>query len=258
MGTVVGIETSNRLLWSLLPPTRASVKACGVSVELERGAVLFSANQTIDSVWFIDHGVVSASHHLCDGAELEVALIGTEGMVGAVLALGTSVTPVVWRVCVAGTAIRVARADFLHLLAEHSDLRAVVLGFASVFIRQVSQAAACAAKHTISQRLARWILTCHAKAGQRDLEITHQSLACALGVRRAGVTEALHTLEGAQAIRSVRGRIILKDVDTLRSLSCGCATEFSMEAGSSPRPRVKDSILAPIGGVLQCVDLARR
>ncbi len=223
--------------------------------------MLYRTSQAIHHVWFIDGGVVSASHLLRDGAELEVALVGSEGMVGALLALESPVTPFTWRVCVAGAAIEVTRSDFLKLIEEHPDLRAAVLAFANAFIRQISQAGACAARHTISQRLAHWILACHTKAGRHDLEITHHSLARALGVRRAGVTAALHILEGAHAIRSVRGRIILKDVDALRSLSCGCPTEFP-ESGGPPRPRVEawklDHPLAtPTAGVLRGADLAR-
>jgi CRP-like cAMP-binding protein len=263
MDAAAGIWTQNRLLGSLRPSTRASVDACGASAALERGMVLCRANQTIDHVWFIDRGVVSASHRLPDGAEFEVALIGAEGMVGALLALESSATPIVWRVCVAGTATKVARADFLSLLEEHPDFRAAVLAFAAALVRQISQAAACAAKHTISQRLARWILTCQAKAGQQDLEITHQSLARALGVRRAGVTAALHVLEGARAIRSVRGRVILKDAELLRTLACGCPTQFSAAPAGGPREHVGTwklyhPLATPIAGALRGDDLAGR
>lgn len=43
-----------------------------------------------------------------------------------------------------------------------------------------------------------------------------------LGVRRAGVTVALHTLEGMGAIRATRGRLMIVDRERLEELPGDC------------------------------------
>jgi CRP-like cAMP-binding protein len=46
----------------------------------------------------------------------------------------------------------------------------------------------------IDQRLARWLLMPHDRSPGDSLQLTHDFLALMLGVRRAGVTNALHQL----------------------------------------------------------------
>ena len=47
------------------------------------------------------------------------------------------------------------------------------------------------------------------------LHLTHEYMSAMLGVRRSGVTGALHVLEGERLIRSVRGKVIVVDRDGL-------------------------------------------
>ena len=49
------------------------------------------------------------------------------------------------------------------------------------------------------------------RLGHRKVPMTHEFLSVMLGVRRAGVTEALHALEGKRAIRAMRGEIAILD-----------------------------------------------
>jgi hypothetical protein len=49
--------------------------------------------------------------------------------------------------------------------------------------------------------------------------MTHEEFRLMLGVRRSSVTDALHKLEEIQAIRSTRGRLIVRDRDALLRLA---------------------------------------
>jgi CRP-like cAMP-binding protein len=49
--------------------------------------------------------------------------------------------------------------------------------------------------HNIEQRLARWLLMCHDRVDGDDLFTTHEFLSLMPGVRLAGVTETLMSLE---------------------------------------------------------------
>jgi len=54
-----------------------------------------------------------------------------------------------------------------------------------------------------------------------DLVTTHEFLALLLGVRRQGVTVALHELEGRGLIRSTRSHVRILDRDGLRVVANG-------------------------------------
>jgi hypothetical protein len=84
---------------------------------------------------------------------------------------------------------------------------------------QLAQTALAAAKYSMHQRLARWLLMCHDGA---ELPLTHDFLALMLGVRRAGVTGQLHILEGMHAIRSTRGVVRILDRGKLIDIAGGC------------------------------------
>ena len=59
------------------------------------------------------------------------------------------------------------------------------------FLFQVSQSAACNGLHPLLQRCCRWLLMTHDRVDGDELPLTHEFLSYMLGVRRAGVTEAL-------------------------------------------------------------------
>jgi CRP-like cAMP-binding protein len=61
------------------------------------------------------------------------------------------------------------------------------------------------------QRLARWLLMCHDRLDGNDLPLTHEFLSLMLGVRRSGVTDELHILEGINAIKATRGNVHILD-----------------------------------------------
>jgi hypothetical protein len=60
--------------------------------------------------------------------------------------------------------------------------------------------------------------------------MTHEELSLMLGVRRASVTDALHVLEGEQAIRNLRRRVIVRDRAKL--------VEMAGESYGFPRPNI--------------------
>jgi len=54
------------------------------------------------------------------------------------------------------------------------------------------------------------------------MPLTHEFLALMLGVRRSGVTDHLHILEGALAIKATRGTIHIRDRAKLLEMAGGC------------------------------------
>ena len=74
---------------------------------------------------------------------------------------------------------------------------------------QPAQTAIANARARIDERLARWILMADDRIRNKTLPLTHEFLALMLAVRRAGVTEALHSLARQKLIAAGRGRIVV-------------------------------------------------
>ena len=68
----------------------------------------------------------------------------------------------------------------------------------------------------------RWLLAVYDRVGDRELVLSHDTLADVLGVRRASVTVVLGRLRRERAIGYRRGRLTVLDRATLARHACGC------------------------------------
>jgi CRP-like cAMP-binding protein len=98
----------------------------------------------------------------------------------------------------------------------------MILRYTQAFLTQVAQTAACNGAHLVDQRCARWLLMTHDRVDGDEFPLTHEFLAFMLGVRRAGVTVAMRSLQDAKLIRYTRGRIGIVDRTGLEAASCEC------------------------------------
>jgi CRP-like cAMP-binding protein len=85
------------------------------------------------------------------------------------------------------------------------------LHFAQAFMIQTAHTALANGRANIEERLARWLLMAHDRVDGDDLPLIHEFLALMLGVRRSGVTVALHELEREGLTKSYRGHIRVLD-----------------------------------------------
>jgi CRP-like cAMP-binding protein len=97
--------------------------------------------------------------------------------------------------------------------------------FASSFVHccevQLGHSALANGRYNMHERLARWLLVCHDRLDGEDLALTHEFLSVMLGVRRSGVTEQLHILEGLHAIKATRANIRIIDREKLEEVAGG-------------------------------------
>ena len=122
----------------------------------------------------------------------------------------------------AGSALRMESKLLLEEVGRNSALFALLLRYIQAFHTQVAQTAACNGRHTLPERLARWLLMAHDRAEDDDLPLRHEFLSMMLGVRRAGVTVAAGALRAAGLIGSSNGKITVLDRRGLEAASCGC------------------------------------
>ena len=154
---------------------------------------------------------------------VEVGTIGNESAVGLVLSLGASTSHSQTLAQIPGDAYRMPAADFRSALETLPKFRAIIAGCLYAFVTQVSQTAACNRLHGIEQRCARWLLLTHDRVGGAStFPLTHEFLSFMLGVRRAGVTEALGALARSALITSRQGSVTIIDRAGLEAASCEC------------------------------------
>jgi hypothetical protein len=116
---------------------------------------------------------------------------------------------------------RVAADRLREAMRAEPGLRDRLLLYAQAMSVQAAQTAVANGQNTIGERLARWLLMCDDRVDGSVIDLTHEFLAIMLGVRRAGVTVAMHVLEGQQLIRAKRARIEVLDREGLERAANG-------------------------------------
>ncbi len=219
--TVSQGKTANSLLQGMRHADYALLEPHLVRMALPRGLQLHAAGSRIDKVYFPEDGIVSIVAVTLDDKQTEVGIFGREGMSETATVLGTDHSPHEAFVQSAGvSALRLSVKALTAAFGESETLRNHLLRYVQTMVIQLSSSIA-AAGQTIPQRLARWLLMCHDRVDGDDLGLTHDFIGMMLGVRRAGVTVALHKLEAAALIRTSRGNVAVRDRDGLETLAAG-------------------------------------
>ena len=193
-------------------------------VRLVNGMMLYLAGDRIEHVFFVEQGFISMVA-IADGVEsrVEVGLIGRESLVGALALLAPGATSYVQAmVQMPGAAYRIPIAGLLANLEQAPTLRRLILQAFEESLAQLAQTAACNSRHTVPQRLARWLLMAHDRVDGDELPLTQEFLAIMLAVRRPGVTIAIGELQTAGLVRHSRGRIVICDRPGLEGAACVC------------------------------------
>jgi CRP-like cAMP-binding protein len=194
---------------------------------------LHESGQPISHVYFPSSCVLSLLS--CPDSRqqgVEVGVVGREGMTGLAVFLGVDATLARCVVQVPGEALRMAADHFRAHVGRGRALHRLLLRYTHAFLTQVMQSVICNTTHPVVQRLARWVLTVHARAGANQFPLTHELLAAQLGVRRATVSDAARQLQDRGLIRYGRGELVLLDRRGLESAACGCHRVVQAELDS--------------------------
>ena len=188
----------------------------------EQGQVVHEAGEPSESIWFPTQGAISLLTIVSDRRAVETAVIGAEGLVGATCGPlnGGFMTRAVaqtdgWASCIDAEV-------FSEALHDSPTLREAIARHTEMLFAQVQQIAACNAQHRLEERLARWLLMLQDRVESPCLQLTQQSVADMLGVRRATVSEVSAALEDRGLIRRTRGAIEIVDREGLEHAACDC------------------------------------
>src|ERR1700726_2563111 len=183
---------------------------------------LHEPTQSIEFVYFPNRGMVSQVVVTKDGRTVEVGVVGSEGYVGAGLAVGLSRSSVREIVQIAGDGFRMIGSALERILQSAPQLQMILSRHSGLQGMQVAQTAACNRLHDIQQRLSRWLLMTQDRVNLGILPITHDFIAMMMGTDRSTVSVAAGILQEKGIIEYVRGAVRVVNRRKLQTSACEC------------------------------------
>jgi CRP-like cAMP-binding protein len=192
------------------------------AVTLALGQVIYESGEQLEYVYFPTTAIISLLYIMENGATAEIAMAGSDGLVGIALFMGGSTTPSRAVVQSAGNAFRL-RSKALHsTFGLGGVFQNLLLRYTQALMTQISQTAVCNRLHSVEQQLCRWLLINYDLLQSNKLIMTHELIANMLGVRREGVSIAAGHLQKKGLIKYVRGTITMLDHKALEIAACEC------------------------------------
>lgn len=211
----------NRLLESMSDKDYGLLRPNLEPVELPLRQRLETANRPIKNVYFVEQGFASVVANSFGDRNIEVGLIGQEGMTGLAIVMGSDRSPNETMVQGKGKAMRIAADALRQALAQSPAMHALLLRYAHVFGVQASHTALANARAKLEERLARWLCMAHDRIEGDEVALPHDFLAMMLGVRREAVTIAVQALAKHGCVVAERRSITIIDRNGLEEAAHG-------------------------------------
>ena len=215
-------QVRNRILAALPPKDLKRISAKLESIPLTYKDTLFRSGDPIKHAYFPEEGVISLLSAVGGKTNLEVGIVGSEGVMGLPLYLGARVSRNTAVVQGPGSALRMSGDDFLDECDGIGQLPFQLRRFTNAFLIQVSQSAVCFRFHAAEKRLARWLLMMADRVESLEFPVTQQFLSHMLGVRREAVNKCAGELQKRGLIAYSRGHLRIAARSRLVRLACEC------------------------------------
>lgn len=172
--------------------------------------------------YFLEEGLAYSVLTLANGDTIEVGVVGIDGVIGLPKLLGAETMPGQTLVQVETSGHRIDAPRLKDEFDRGGQLRIQLQRYILALLIQSSQGAACNRLHSIHERLARWILTCHDRVQSDRMPLTHEFLGQMLGATRTTVTLAAGMLHQSGLIDYTRGHVTIRDRPELENVACEC------------------------------------
>ena len=218
-----GTPLHNRLLAALPTADYARIQKhlhmnTGVS-----GRTLQAHGVPVTEVYFPNGGVFSVTNEMRDGALVEVATVGIEGMLGIGVFLGDRTgAGRTFQQVPDGPFPSMSVRRFVQESATPGPFHDVLALYAQAHLLQIMQGTACNALHGVKQRCCRWLLQTQDRVGASEFLLKQEFLAIMLGVRRPTVTVVIGALQEGGLIATKYGRIQVLQRRKLEQTACEC------------------------------------
>jgi CRP-like cAMP-binding protein len=176
----------------------------------------------IEYLYFVEEGMASMTTTFEDGSQVEVGMFGYESVIGVSALMGTkrSLNRVFTQIAGHGYScpVEVGRKEF----RLGGVFQSLALRYVQTQLVQAAQSAGCNARHSVDQRLARWLLICADRAHSETFKMSQEFLSHMLGSARPTVSVAAGLLKEEGLIEYSREVIRILDVARLEKRSCEC------------------------------------
>jgi CRP-like cAMP-binding protein len=235
-------QSTNRLLAALPADEYRRLLPQLKPAPLKLKRTIYKPGDVVDEVYFPCGGFVSVVTVLANGAMVEAATIGREGIVGVSALIpgyrehGLTMVQMETEHCV-----RMPAAAFRREMDRRGAFFDVITRFTQAMLASSMQSTACNAVHRIENRLARWLLMAHDRVDGDRFPLTQEFVAMMLGAARPTVTIVAGSLQRAGLITYKRGHVVIVNRKKLEQASCECyrATTMLLDRISVAAPRAR-------------------
>ena len=217
-----GTPLLNRLLGALPIEDYNRIQSGLRMTPVVTGRTLQAHGSRVTDVYFPNGGVFSVTNEMRDGALVEVATVGTEGMLGIGVFFGDRDGAGRTFLQVPNGLVPTMTVDRFLVETANGPFRNLIGLYAQANVLQIMQCAACNALHDVKQRCCRWLLQTQDRVGAPEFTLKQEFLAIMLGVRRPTVTLVMGKLQQAGMITSRYGRIRILQRKKLERTACEC------------------------------------
>lgn len=231
---------ANHLLAALRTEELQRLEPSLEEVTLHDGQLLCAPGRTVTHVYFPTTALVSLVCSTYAGDAIEVAMTGSDGLVGTTFATNGQWAHGRAIVQRAGGALRLPMPILQREFARGGGLQLLTLRYSELQKVQMAQTAVCGRLHKLDEQLCRWMLMSLDRCDSTRLAVTQQQVASMLGVRREAVSSAVRRLQDDGLLHWGRGRLQVVDRPALEARCCECYGAIRAASqrlfGLNPRP----------------------
>jgi CRP-like cAMP-binding protein len=217
------LAPENALLRSLSAQDLKKIEPHLHLIELKTGATLYEMEDPAEWVYLPEFGLLSLIIVMVSGEAIETSIVGREGGVGFIEALGSGKIFSRVIVQVPGKAYRLLAQPYRDAFNSSASMRKAVHEQIELLQAESRQAIACHGLHKVQPRFNRWLLECQDLAGDiKVMPLKQEFLAVMLGVSRTTVTRIALDAQKRGLLKYVRGSVEIIDRDGLEKGACEC------------------------------------
>ena len=221
-------ESVNGLLSALAGASGERLVAKTQRVSLSVKDILYHPGDPITAVYFPLTCVISMMTEMKNGATVEIATVGNEGVLGIAPYLGIDEAVALGITQVSGEARRMSIEDFKQAAKSDEHFDTILRRYTHALLMQIARSGGCNSLHSVEERYTRWMLMMHDRTNGW-FAFTQEFLSSMLGVSRARVNIVTRALEKAGRIKNSRNQITVLDWKGLEASSCDCYRVIKQE-----------------------------